>query len=91
MRKSVEAILKRGLDQVATEGTPEVRCASHENIRGPTYFDRREDGDFHSVMATDSVAEERSEQRIQQIETNYLNEERIGIKHDSRLDCGGPA
>ena len=46
-RKSVEAILKRGLDRA-----PARRCADaaprivvHENIRGGDYFDKKEDGD----------------------------------------------
>lgn len=44
-RKSVEAILKRGLDRVplADEKTPNI--VVHENIRGGDYFDKEEQHD----------------------------------------------
>jgi transposase len=43
-RKSVEAILKRGLDRVALDD-PEAapRIVVHDNIRGGDYFDKEED------------------------------------------------
>lgn len=44
-RKSVEAILKRGLDRIplADEKTPNI--VVHENIRGGDYFDKEEQRD----------------------------------------------
>ena len=45
-RKSVEAILKRGLDRVPLdEPDAAPRIVVHENIRGGDYFDKKEDGD----------------------------------------------
>jgi hypothetical protein len=43
-RKSVEAILKRGLDgaPVAEEPAANTNTAAHDNIRGGAYFDREE-------------------------------------------------
>src|SRR5579884_1884314 len=44
-RKSVEAILKRGLDRVPLDDTaaPAPRIVVHENVRGGDYFDKKED------------------------------------------------
>lgn len=44
-RKSVEAILKRGLDRVALTDEPSPRIVVHENIRGGEYFDKEEQHD----------------------------------------------
>ena len=46
-RKSVEAILKRGLDRVplAEESAVNETPAAHENIRGGDYFDKKEEQD----------------------------------------------
>jgi hypothetical protein len=42
-RKSVEAILKRGLDRApADDGDAAPRIVVHENIRGADYFDKEE-------------------------------------------------
>lgn len=45
-RRHIESILKRGLDR-ATPPAPPVtpRSAPHEFVRGPSYFDRKEDHD----------------------------------------------
>lgn len=45
-RKSVEAILKRGLDGVPLAEEPaNTNTAAHENIRGGDYFDKEEESD----------------------------------------------
>lgn len=44
-RKSVEAILKRGLDRAADDGDAAPRIVVHENVRGGEYFDKKEQGD----------------------------------------------
>jgi transposase len=45
-RKSVEAILKRGLDRAPIEDADAApRIVVHENIRGGDYFDKKEEGD----------------------------------------------
>jgi transposase len=45
-RKSVEAILKRGLDRAPIEDADAApRIVVHENIRGGDYFDKKEQGD----------------------------------------------
>jgi len=41
-RKSVEAILRRGLDRVALLEEPAPTLVAHDNIRGGDYFDREE-------------------------------------------------
>ena len=69
-RKSVEAILKSGLDKVALSSEVETNAIMHENIRGGDYFDRGE-------------ARAPSEDEI---EEHYLTEERLGIKTDARGD-----
>jgi transposase len=63
-RKSVEAILKSGLDKVpAIRAIRQEKPVVHENIRGGAYFAREE--------PTSSEEEE--------IEAKYLAEERLGI------------
>jgi len=69
-RKSVEAILKSGLDKVAVPSEAEANPISHENIRGGDYFDRGE---------TRAPSEN-------EIEDHYLTEERLAIKNDARGD-----
>jgi transposase len=45
-RKSVEAILKRGLDRAPVDdGDAAPRIVVHENVRGGEYFDKKEEGD----------------------------------------------
>jgi len=45
-RKSVEAILKRGLDRAPVDdGDAAPRIVVHENVRGGEYFDKKEQGD----------------------------------------------
>lgn len=41
-RKSVEAILRRGLDRVPLGEQPAPTLVAHDNIRGGDYFDRKE-------------------------------------------------
>lgn len=70
--KSVEAILKTGLDKLALTEEPEAKTVVHENIRGGDYFDRGE-------MTTPSSSEE--------IEARYLEEERLSIMNDSTVEA----
>jgi transposase len=75
--KSVEAILKNGLDRV--EPTKEAAAAKpvlHENIRGGVYFDREE------VEPTNNADE---------IEARYLEEERFAIMNHTSADTRGEA
>jgi len=65
--RSVEAILKSGLERVALAEEVESKPVVHENIRGGDYFDRDE--------ATSSGEEE-------EIEARYLDEERQSIIHE---------
>lgn len=65
-RKSVLAILKHGLDRVPLANAQEAPVVTHENIRGGEYFDRRE-GEVPTA---------------EEIESNYLREERLGIIND---------
>ena len=74
-RKSVEAILKSGLDRVAVSSDVEGSPITHENIRGGDYFDRGE-------TRTPSENE---------IEAHYLAEERLAIKTDARVDVDSEA
>ena len=63
-RKSVEAILKSGLDKVPAIRTPrQEKAVVHENIRGGAYFAR----------------EETSKNDEEEIEAKYLAEERLAI------------
>lgn len=66
-RKSVEAILKSGLDKFTPISEVEAPVIAHENIRGGEYFDRRESLSSHD----------------EEIEAGYLDEERAGIMNDS--------
>ncbi len=65
--RSVEAILKSGLEKVALAEEVEAKPVVHENIRGGGYFDREE--------AMSMVEEE-------EIEARYLDEERQSIIHE---------
>ena len=73
--KSVEAILKTGFDKLALNEEVEARTVTHENIRGGTYFDRRE-------VETVKSAEE--------IEAEYLAKERSAIQNDSSAGSSRP-
>lgn len=44
-RKSVEAILKRGLDRIPLDDEAAPRIVVHENIRGGDYYDKEEEKD----------------------------------------------
>ena len=68
--KTVEAILKNGLDKVALVEEVESSPVVHENIRGGEYFDRGEE---------ESAREE-------EIEARYLEEERKSIIEEPRAD-----
>jgi hypothetical protein len=65
--KSVEAILKTGFDKLALKEEVEAKTVTHENIRGGMYFDR---GEVESVKSGE------------EIEAEYLEEERLAIKDD---------
>lgn len=65
--RSVEAILKSGLEKVALAEEVESKPVVHENIRGGDYFDREE------AMSRDEGEE---------IEARYLEEERQSIIHE---------
>jgi transposase len=79
--KSVEAILKNGLDKVALPEEVKAKTVVHENIRGGAYFDREE------VKPASSDDE---------MEARYLEEERFaimnepGIHPDRRGHRSGP-
>jgi hypothetical protein len=73
--KSVEAILKSGLDKVALTEEVESRPVVHANIRGGAYFDR---GEVESSGESNAVSDE--------IEAMYLEEERIAIINEPRID-----
>jgi transposase len=66
--KSVDAILKAGLDKVALKAEVEAKVVIHENIRGGAYYDREE------VKAAGHGDE---------IEARYLEEERFAIMNES--------
>jgi transposase len=61
--KSVETILKTGLDKVSPPSEAEAPGIAHENIRGGDYFDRGETASAGS----------------DEIEEHYLEEERLAI------------
>ena len=65
--KSVEAILKTGFDKLALKEEVEAKTVTHENIRGGAYFDR---GEVETVKSAE------------EIEAEYLEEERLAIKND---------
>jgi hypothetical protein len=69
--KSVDAILKTGLDKVTLAEEVEAKAVVHENIRGGAYFDREE------VKAAESGNENENEAR-------YLEEERLSIMNERR-------
>lgn len=68
-RRSVEAILKSGLEKVALAEEVPTQPVVHENIRGGAYFNRGE-------------VESRGEEE-DAIEARYLEEERQSIIHES--------
>lgn len=70
-RKSVEAILKSGIEKVALTEEVEATTVVHENIRGGDYFDRGE-------LETTS--------RSGEIELRYLEEERFAIMNEPRIE-----
>jgi transposase len=70
--RSVEAILKNGLEKVTIAEEVETKPVVHENIRGGDYFDREE--------VTSSSEDEG-------IEARYLEEERQSIIHEPRADA----
>jgi hypothetical protein len=69
--KSVEAILKSGLDKVPLTEATEAKSIPHDNIRGGAYFDR---GDFELLDNGD------------EIEARYLDEERFAIMNEPRAE-----
>jgi transposase len=70
--KSVEAILRTGFDKLALKEEVEAKTVTHENIRGGAYFDR---GEVEKVKSAE------------EIEAEYLEEERLAIKDDQ---CASP-
>jgi hypothetical protein len=70
--RSVEAILKNGLEKVTIAEEVETKPVVHENIRGGEYFDREE-------VTSSREGEE--------IEARYLDEERQSIIHESLTDA----
>ncbi|MGK3961562.1 IS21 family transposase [Sorangium sp. So ce118] len=68
--KTVEAILRSGLDKVALREEVEVKTVLHENIRGGAYFDREE-------METSGSADG--------IEARYLEQERFAIMNEPQV------
>ena len=68
--KSVEAILKAGLDKVHPPADVQAPTVTHDNIRGGAYFDRDE---VHRLAAQD------------EIEARYLEEERMSITTEPRV------
>ena len=77
--KSVEAILKSGLDKVALTEEVESKPVVHDNIRGGAYFDR---GEVESAGKSDEVSD--------QIEARYLEEERFAIMNEPSTDSKPP-
>jgi transposase len=69
--KTVEAILKNGLDKIPLAEEVEPQRVMHENIRGGDYFDREE---------TNQASEEDA------IEARYLEEERFAIMNEPRAE-----
>ena len=70
--RSVEAILKNGLEKVTIAEEVETKPVVHENIRGGDYFDR---------------GEVTSSREGEEIEARYLEEERQSIIHEPRVDA----
>jgi transposase len=71
--KSVETILKAGLDRLAPVEALEAKTVVHENIRGGAYFDREE-------VETGPSDDE--------IEAMYLEEERFAIMNEPSVGSG---
>jgi transposase len=69
--KSVEGLLKTGLDKVALTAEAEAKAVIHENIRGGAYFDREE---VKTAAHGDDV------------EARYLAEERFAITNEPDAD-----
>jgi len=69
--RSVEAILKNGLEKIALVEEVASNAITHENIRGGDYFDRCE-----LELSSEDEAN---------IEARYLEEERQSIIHDSEM------
>ena len=69
-RKSVDAILKSGIDKIAPRVEAPRRNVVHENIRGGAYFDREE------MVMTPS----------DEIDARYLEEERLGIRMGASVE-----
>jgi transposase len=65
--KSVEAILRTGFDKLVLKEEVEAKTVTHENIRGGAYFDR---GEVEKVKSAE------------EIEAEYLEEERLAIKNE---------
>jgi hypothetical protein len=75
-RKSVEAILKSGLEKVALTEEAEAKPVIHENIRGGDYFDR---GEVEAISSNE-------------IDLRYLEEERFAIMNEPCIEPSrGPA
>jgi transposase len=74
--KSVEAILKSGLDKVGLAHEVEPKVVTHENIRGGDYFDREE---AEALASGDGI------------EARYLEEERSAIMNEPRAPVSQPA
>jgi transposase len=74
--KSVEAILKTGLDKVALAEDAEPKTVVHENIRGGAYFDREE---------TETAPSD------DEIEARYLEEERLAIMNEPSVLASLPS
>jgi len=72
--KTVESMLKRGLDKVKPAEEMEAKAVVHENIRGGAYFDREE------LDAASAAGE---------IEARYWDEERFAIMNEPRADTAG--
>jgi transposase len=72
-RRSVDAILKSGLDRTPLRAAPPSKRVVHDNIRGGAYFGR----------------EEPTREEEEEIEARYLEEERIAIRMESRIEAPG--
>ncbi len=71
--KSVEALLRSGLDKVTLPEDAESKAVVHENIRGGEYYDRDE--------VSEAVSCDESDAR-------YLSEERLAIRNEPAADRG---
>jgi transposase len=80
--KSVEAILKSGLDKVPLREEVEAKPIVHDNIRGGAYFDREE-------VASNNDGDETGGDAMEAL---YLEEERFSIMHEpsSHSERRGP-